>query len=131
MYKNKFSSYLITGLLGAAIIAAVANVIFIASGFTFGHNIGFIGQDRDTLYIVFITFATVMAVLIGTILFYFLQKFTKKPVVWFGVIVFLGFLFNTFTAEVDLSLDYKATAHLIHVIVSGLAIYLVPKLSKN
>jgi len=131
VYKNKFVFYLVTGLQAAVIIAAVANVIFIVSGLILGHNIGFIGQDRDTLYIVFITFATVMAVLIGTILFYFLQKYTKKPVVWFGVIVLLGFLYNTYTAEVDLVGDYKATAHLIHVIVSGLAIYFVPKLSKK
>lgn len=131
MYKSKFSSYLKSGLIGAVIIAVVANLLFILSGFVFGHDIGFIGQDRDTLYIVFITFATVMAILIGTILFYFLQKYTKKPVIWFGIIVLLGFLYNTYTAEVDLAIDYKITAHLIHVIVSGLAIYLVPKLSKK
>ncbi|WNF38858.1 DUF6069 family protein [Bacillaceae bacterium IKA-2] len=131
MYKDKFSSYLKTGLIGAVIIAAIANMIFIVSGLIFGHDISFIGQDQDTLYIVFITFATVMALLIGAILFYFLQKYTKKPVVWFGVIVLLGFLYNTYTAEVNLAGDYKATAHLIHVIVSGLAIYLVPKLSNK
>ncbi|ADU28666.1 DUF6069 family protein [Evansella cellulosilytica] len=131
MYKNNFSSYLKTGVLAAVIIAVIANVLFIVSSLLFGHEIGFIGQDRDTLYIVFITFATVMALLIGTVLFYFLQKYTKNPVVWFGIIVLLGFLYNTYMAEVDLDRDFKATAHLIHVIVSGLAIYLVPKLSKK
>ncbi len=131
MYKNKFSSYLKTGFLAAIIIAAVANLIFVVSGLIFGHDIVFIGQDRNTLYLVFITFATVMAVVIGSILFYFFQRYTKKPFIWFIVVVLLGFFFNTYTAETDLAGDYKATAHLIHVIVSCLAIYLVPKLSKK
>ncbi|WP_134163607.1 DUF6069 family protein [Evansella clarkii] len=131
MYKNHFRAYLRSGLLASVVIAAAANVIFVLSGLLSGHEIGILGQDRDTLYIVFITFATVAAVFIGTILFYFFQKYTKKPVLWFSVIVLLGFLFNMYTAEADLAGAYKITAHIMHIVVSGLALYIVPKLAKK
>ncbi|WP_096153968.1 MULTISPECIES: DUF6069 family protein [Bacillus] len=131
MYKNKFKSYLKAGLLAALIIGAIVNIIFILFGILVGHDIGLIGQNRDTLYIVFITFATVVAVFVGTIIFYILQKFTKKPVRWFTVIVLMGFLFNTYTAEADLADAYKITAHVMHVFVSGFALYLIPKFVKK
>lgn len=131
MYKNQFSSYVKIGFQAAFIITIVANITFVLSGFIFRHEINFIGQDRDTLYIVFITFATVMAVFIGTIIFYFLQKYTNKPVPLLVAIVLLGFLFNTYTAEVDLAEHYKLTAHIVHIVVSILAIYLIPKLANS
>lgn len=131
MYKKKFVSYFKVGLLTGLVIAILANLGFVLLGLISGHQIGFIGQDRDTLYIVFITFATFMAVFISSIIYYFLQRFTKKPIVWFIIVVILGFIFNTYTAEVDLQEQYKMTAHILHGLVSVLAIYFVPKFSRE
>lgn len=131
VYKQKFLSYLKGGLLAGIITAILANLGFVLFGLIFGHEIGFIGQDRDTLYIVFIAFATFMAVFISSIIFYFLQRFTKKTVIWFVAIVILGFLYNTYTAEVDLNEQYKMTAHILHLLVSGLTIYFIPRFAKE
>lgn len=131
MFKKNFMSYVKTGILASVLILLIANVLFLIMGLLFGHDISFVGQNRDTLYIVFISFATFISLFIGAILFYFFQKYTKKPVLWFSIIVLLGFLYNTYTAEASLDAQYKVTAHILHLIVSGLAIYLVPKLSKE
>lgn len=131
MYKKHFLSYLKIGLLVGLVTALIANLGFVIFGLMFGHEISLVGQDRDTLYIVFISFATFMAVFFSSIIFYFLQKFSKKPVLWFVVVVVLGFLFNTYTAEVDLQEQYKVTAHILHVLVSALAVYFVPKFAKE
>lgn len=131
VYKKKFTSYLKTGVLAGVITTILVNVVFILMGLIVGHETYFIGQDRDTLYIVFISFATFMALFLGGIIFYMLQRTTKKPLLWFSIVVLLGFLFNTYTAEVDLHEQYQLTAHILHVFVGGLAIYLVPKLSRE
>ncbi|WP_100372063.1 DUF6069 family protein [Bacillus sp. FJAT-45037] len=131
MYEKKFRSYLKVGLLAGLITAILANIGFVLLSLLFGHEFGFVGQDRDTLYIVFITFATFIAVFISSIIFYLLQKFTKNPIAWFIVLVVLGFLFNTYTAEVDLHEQYKMTAHILHLLVSVLSVYIVPKLSRE
>lgn len=131
VYKKKFTSYLTAGVIAGVITTFLVNVVFILIGLILGHEIYFIGQDRDTLYIVFISFATFMALFVGGIIFYMLQRTTKKPVLWFAIVVLLGFLFNTYTAEVDLHEQFKLTAHILHVFVGGLAIYLVPKLSRE
>ncbi|MFV8828537.1 hypothetical protein [Alkalihalobacterium sp. APHAB7] len=131
MYKEKFTSYLKIGALAGVITTMLVNVVFILMGLIVGHETNFIGQDRDTLYIVFISFATFMALFLGGIIFYMLQKTTKKQLLWFSIVVLLGFLFNTYTAEVDLHEQYQLTAHILHVFVGGLAIYLIPKLSRE
>lgn len=131
MFKKKFMSYWKIGLYAGGIITFLANIMFVLLGLTFGHEISFIGQDRDTLYIVFISFATFTAVFFSSVIFYFIQRYTKQPMVWFVVVVLLGFCFNTYTAEVDLQEQYKMTAHMLHVLVSALAIYFVPKFAKE
>ncbi|QOR64608.1 hypothetical protein IM538_12070 [Cytobacillus suaedae] len=130
MFKKNFMSYVRTGILAGFLILLIANAMFLIMGLVLGHDISFVGQNRDTLYIVFISFATFISLFIGAILFYFFQKYTKKPVLWFSIIVLLGFLYNTYTAEVSLEAQYKLTAHILHLIVSALAIYFVPKLSR-
>ncbi|WP_078555271.1 hypothetical protein [Bacillus alkalicellulosilyticus] len=131
MYKNSFFSYLKVGFLAGVILTLLANLMFVLCGLIFGHEIGFIGQERDTLYMIFIAFATFMAVFMSSIIFYFIQRFSRKPLLWFSIVVLLGFIFNTYTAEADLHEQYKMTGHILHVLVSVLAIYLVPKLAKN
>ena len=130
MYKRSFTEYIKTGLLAGLLITSIAVVMFYIFGFVFGHDVTVIGQDRDTLYVVFITFATFMAVFIGNLLFYVLQKFTKRPIFFYAIVVLLGFCINTYTAEADLALEYKLTAHLLHGIVAVLAFYLIPRFSR-
>ncbi len=130
MFKKNFMSYVRTGIIAGVLILLIANAVFLVMGLLFGHDTPFVGQNRDTLYIVFISFATFISLFIGAILFYFFQKYMNKPVLWFSFIVLIGFIFNTYTAEASLNEQFKVTAHILHLIVSGLAIYLVPKLSK-
>ncbi|MCT8140318.1 hypothetical protein H1D32_23030 [Anaerobacillus sp. CMMVII] len=126
-----FLSYVKVGFIAGFITTVIANLLFFTLGLVFGHEANFIGQERDTLYIVFITFATFTAVFLSSIIFYFLQKISKKPLLWFYIVVIFGFVFNTYTAEVDLLDEYKLTAHFLHAAVSLLAIYLVPMLSRK
>lgn len=130
MYKQNFSAYLKTGLLAGIITVLIANLLFVLLGLLFDHQVSFIGMDRDTLYIVFISFATFVAVIVASMLLYLVQKYTKLPMLWLTILVIIGLAYNTYTAEVDLASDYKLTAHILHFVVSGLALYLIPKFSR-
>ncbi|RXI99850.1 hypothetical protein DS745_13290 [Anaerobacillus alkaliphilus] len=131
MYKNKFTSYLKTGLFAASITALVAVVSFLLSSYLFNFPVEIIGESRDTLYLVLIAGVSFIAVFISSIIFYFLQRFTRKPLVYFILIVILGLIGNAVLAENDLLQQYKMTAHIIHLIVAGLAILLVPQFSRK
>ncbi|QOY36408.1 DUF6069 family protein [Anaerobacillus isosaccharinicus] len=131
MFKEKFLSYVKSGFIAGLMTAIVSVVIFMVSSFIFGFSIELIGESRDTLYVVFILFVSFFAVFIGTIFFYLLQKFTSRPTLYFIIVVLIGFIGNTYMAEVDLLEQYKTAAHLVHVIVAGLAIYLIPRLNRK
>jgi hypothetical protein len=131
MFSEKFRAYLKAGLIAGIITSIIATVTFLLSSFFLGFTLEFIGENRDTLYGAVVFFVSLLTVFLGSLLFYLLQKFTHRPTRYFFIIVVIAFIGNTFMAETSLLEQYKIAAHIVHVIVAGLAIYLVPKLTRR
>ncbi|MFN7249311.1 MAG: DUF6069 family protein [Anaerobacillus sp.] len=131
MFKDRFLPYVKAGLIAGLLTAMIAALAFILSSFMFGFSIEIIGESRDTLYVVFILFVSFIAVFLGALIFYLLQRYTKRPTIYFLFVVILGFLGNTLMAETDLLDQYKIAGHIVHVIVACLALYLIPRLTRK
>ncbi|MFZ3589952.1 hypothetical protein ACOI1C_11885 [Bacillus sp. DJP31] len=130
MYKTSFSSYILSGLLSGAVIALVSVLIFFSLSLLFNFEVQVIGENRNQLYVAFVGFASFFSPLLGAILFYFL-KTTSRPVLFFSIFTALVFIGNTVMAETQLQSQYVGPAHILHVIVAILAIYLIPHLVKR
>ncbi|PYZ91692.1 hypothetical protein CR194_18880 [Salipaludibacillus keqinensis] len=131
MYEQRFSRYVIGGVITAIVAAALAVFTFLIFSFISGYEVKFIGSNQDTLYVGVIIGASVVSILLGAVLFYAFNRWTKKPIVWFGVLVLIAFIGNTVMAENDLQAQFKLVAHTIHVIVALSAFLLIPKLTKK
>lgn len=132
--KLSFKKSIVAGLTAAGVSSVVNAILF----FIF-HGVGVINdsifiQPDQPLTIVPIIISSVFPSIIGSIIFFFIEKYSTKGFKVFSIVsaVFVILTFaNPFLGIPNVTLGYALALNLMHVVVAGFVLFFISRSLKN
>jgi len=131
--KVTFSQAMVAGLYASATAIVINAILFFAF-----HALGILTDDifvqpNEPLTIVPVIMASFLPVMVGSLFFFLLDKFTSKGLKIFNIvsIAFLLFSFSgPFTSIPGVTTGYALVLDVMHLVVGGAVLYFINKTAK-
>ena len=128
---NKVKKNLKCGFVSGVCSGALNTIVYFLFRMIQGNSIQFIGENAGSLYILTILFSTLLASVLGSILYGWLVSLTKQGIKIYVILVMVLTIGSSISSEMLLHNEFQWMAHVLHLVVAMSSIYFLIIKSKQ